>query len=113
MPRDPECLLDMAEAARKILRFKEGMDRSAFLADEKTQSAITHQLLIIGEAAKGLSPAFTAAHPEIPWQAMARMRDRLIHHYRGTNLGEVWKAADEDIPALLSFLERHLPAKPP
>jgi uncharacterized protein with HEPN domain len=112
MPRDQEYLLDMAEAARKILRFKEGMDLAALLADDKTQSAITHQLLIIGEAAKSLSASFTAQHPEIPWQAMARMRDRLVHHYRATKVGEVWKAADEDVPALLSFLESELPEAP-
>ncbi|HEY9907618.1 MAG TPA: hypothetical protein V6D18_08410 [Thermosynechococcaceae cyanobacterium] len=33
--RDSATLLDIAKAARKILQFKQGLDKSAFLADEK------------------------------------------------------------------------------
>jgi uncharacterized protein with HEPN domain len=35
------------------------------------------------EAAKNLPPPFREAHPEVPWKAMAGMRDRLIHAYLG------------------------------
>lgn len=38
---------------------------------------------VIGEAAKNLPPPFREAHPEVPWKAMAGMRDRLIHAYLG------------------------------
>jgi uncharacterized protein with HEPN domain len=37
-------------------------------------------------------------------------RDEEYLHYRGIKLREVWKAADEEIQALLAFLEPHLPA---
>jgi hypothetical protein len=39
--------------------------------DAKTQFAVLHQLLIIGEAVKRLSQEFRAAHPDV------RDRDRL------------------------------------
>ena len=48
MSRDETTLLDIAQAARLILAFKQGMDKEAFLRDLKTQSAILHQLLIMG-----------------------------------------------------------------
>ena len=44
MSRDETTLLDIAQAARLILAFKQGMDKDAFLRDLKTQSAILHQL---------------------------------------------------------------------
>ncbi len=109
MRHDPSILLDMARAAKLILDFSAGMDRETFRADEKTQSAIIHQFLIIGEAAKLLSDEFKSNHTEIPWRAVARMRDKLIHHYHGVDLQEVWQAAQIDIPALLDFLESFLP----
>jgi uncharacterized protein with HEPN domain len=57
------------------------MDKSAFLEDDKTQSAIVFQLLIVGEAVKRLSPDLRSQHPDIPWSLIARMRDNLIHRY--------------------------------
>jgi uncharacterized protein with HEPN domain len=44
MPRDEEHLLDILTACRRVLSFKEGLDRPAFSADLKTQSAVLHQL---------------------------------------------------------------------
>lgn len=48
--RDAATLLDIVTAARLILEFKEGLDYPRFEADAKTQSAMIHQFLIIGEA---------------------------------------------------------------
>ena len=53
------------------------LDLPAFLADAKTQSAVLHQLLILGEAVKRLSAPFREAHPEIPWKEIAGSRDIL------------------------------------
>jgi len=111
MPRDETTLLDMAQAARLILAFKHGMDKTAFLQDIKTQSAILHQLLVMGEAVKRLSPDFRAHHTEIPWTPIARMRDKLIHAYDIIDFDEVWKTVDSDVPALLSLLEPLLPVQ--
>ena len=54
MPRDEAILLDVAQAARLVLTFKQGMDKAAFLQDIKTQSAILHQLMVMGEAVNRL-----------------------------------------------------------
>ena len=67
------------------------MDFEKFRNDTKTQSAVLHQFLLIGEIAKRLGEPFKQAHPSIPWSAMARMRDKLIHHYRGVDLREIFK----------------------
>ena len=79
MRRDDATLLDLTQACERLGRFLAGKSREAFLADELVQSAVLHQLLIIGEAAKRLSFEFRAASPEMPWTEMAGMRDKLIH----------------------------------
>lgn len=111
MQRDTSLLLDMTNACRQITQFTDQMDFRQFSSDNKTQSAVIHQFLIIGEVAKLLSDNFKKANPIIPWSAMARMRDKLIHHYRGVDLHEIWKSAELEIPKLLTFLEKHLSEK--
>jgi uncharacterized protein with HEPN domain len=105
MPRDEATLLDIVQAARLVIEFKQGMDKPAFLEDAKTQSAILHQLMVIGEAVKRLSRGFRARHPQIPWALIAAMRDKLIHAYDIVDLDEVWKTAEVDVPDLLSAIE--------
>ena len=109
MPRDEAILLDVAKAARRAREFASGYDRVAFLADAKTQSAVLHQLLVLGEAVKRLSEAFRARHPAIPWRLMAGMRDQLIHGYDFVDYDEVWKAVQDDIPLLREQIEPRLP----
>lgn len=107
MPRDDDITIgQICDAARRILRFADGLTREAFLADELRQSAIERQLFIVCEAVAGrLSDAFRTAHPEIEWAAMRRMRNILAHSYDFVNLDIVWQTIDEDIPRLLSTLE--------
>jgi uncharacterized protein with HEPN domain len=62
----------------------------------------------MGEIAKLLSGDFKEAHRSIPWSPMARMRDKLIHHYRGIDLREIFSAADIEVPKLTEFLRRQL-----
>jgi len=67
MQRDVSLLIDMADAARLILQFREQMNFEQFRADKKTQSALIHQFLVIGEVAKLLSDEFKKSNSHIPW----------------------------------------------
>jgi len=109
MSRDNATLLDILKAARLVTEFKGKLAKKAFLRDIKTQSAILHQLLVIGEAVKRLSEDFRARHREIPWLRIAGMRDKLIHAYDAVDLDEVWKTTTKDIAPLISFLEPLVP----
>jgi uncharacterized protein with HEPN domain len=105
MPRDDVPLRDIANAARLVAEFVQGLDKSAFDVDWKTRSAVLYQLTVIGEAAKRLSMGFREQHAEIPWQLMAGMRDKLIHGYDLVDWDEVWKTARADVPDVLSRIE--------
>lgn len=105
MPRDEATILDIVLASRHIIEFRGLPDRAAFIADQKSLSAVLHQFLVIGEAVKRLSDGFREVHPRVPWRRTAGMRDRLIHGYDSVDLNEVWKAVDSDVPALLAHLD--------
>ena len=109
MSRDDATLLDILKAGRLVVEFKGKLIKRDFLRDTKTQSAILHQLLVIGEAVKRLSEDFRTEHSEIPWTRIAGMRDKLIHAYDTVDLDEVWKTITKEIPPLISFLEPLVP----
>lgn len=79
MRRDDASILDAMRAARNAVAFLGDSDLFAFKADEKTQSAVLHQLLVLGEAVKRLSAEYRTSHPEVPWRRIAGSRDVLIH----------------------------------
>lgn len=59
---------------------------------EYLQDAIIRCLEVAGEASKRISLGTRKLHPEVPWRAMAGMRDILIHAYDQVDLEEVWMA---------------------
>ena len=110
MRRDDDAiLLDIAHAARLIGKFVAEKDEATFREDELTQSAVLHQILVLGEATKRLSPDFRTAHPEDPWADIAGMRDKLIHEYEAVDFREVWNTARRDVPDLLEWVMPFLP----
>ena len=81
MTRDDAILLDIVNAARLVQTFVQDMTKEDFLADPKTQSAVLHQVTVMGEAVRRLSLAFREQNPVLPWSLMTGMRDHLIHGY--------------------------------
>jgi uncharacterized protein with HEPN domain len=102
-PRLTAWLGHMLRAATDARDFVEGMTREDFLADRRTQQAVVMSLVVIGEAAARImdaDPGFAAGHPEVPWQAMRGMRNRMAHGYFETDFGIVWSTVDTEIPGL-------------
>jgi uncharacterized protein with HEPN domain len=49
MNRDSASLLDIVNAAKRVLLFAQGLDKSALANNEEKQSAILYQVMIVGE----------------------------------------------------------------
>lgn len=97
---------DILSAVEKIEGFISGIDSEGFKRDEKTAYAVIHALEVLGEAATKIPPAVRRQYPEIPWKAIAGMRNKLIHEYFGVDLDTVWKTASEDVPQLKAHFLR-------
>lgn len=57
-------------------------------------------IIKIGENVARLSADTTDRHPEVPWSLIKRMRDRMAHHYEGTDYGAVWDTMVVDLPTI-------------
>jgi uncharacterized protein with HEPN domain len=109
MQRDEALLLDILIAARRALKYMQGVSRSDFEKNEMLQDAVTRPLEIIGEAAGHVSEEYRESHREIPWYKMIGMRNRLIHEYFRVNYGAVWDTVKDDLPELIQLLEEIIP----
>ena len=103
-----EYLEDILEAMQKARRFVEEMDYSEFVQDEKTNFAAVRAVEIIGEATKHIPDEIRARFPEISWQDMARMRDKIIHAYFEVDFQIVWDTVTVDIPRAAPAVRRCL-----
>jgi uncharacterized protein with HEPN domain len=97
---DREFLLDIKEAAERILGYVGEMSYESFIADIKTQDAVLRNLEIIGEAIKNISKGLKKEHEEIEWKEIAGMRDRVIHQYFGIKWEIVWSVIKDKVPEL-------------
>ena len=102
MSRDPLLLLeDIVKASSRIVRYTEDLERDAVFSDEMRFDAVLHNLPVIGEAVKGLSPSFRQRHGDIPWREIAGMRDFVAHAYFALDLDILWDAIVQEVPDLL------------
>lgn len=105
--RLPLWLDQMQEAASQALAYVEGMDKTAFVADKRTQQAVVLNLLVIGELAAKLIEQhgdFVTEHPRIAWASMKGMRNRIAHGYFELDIGVVWETVQRALPDLLARL---------
>ncbi len=110
MPANDALYLEhMLTTARKIVARASGLARDRYDSDEDVQIVFTHLVQVVGEAAARVSPATRAAHPEIPWQQIVGMRNRLVHDYLFVDLEILWTVVTERIPELIDLLESHIP----
>ncbi len=109
MRNDDGYLLDMLVAARKAVRFSSGLSCERFSQSDLHQSAVLKVLEIIGEAASRVSDDTKTAHPDVPWPEIVGLRNRIVHAYFEIDLGVVWNIVNNDVPVLISVLERIVP----
>ena len=110
--RIPEYLQHILDVIDRATSYVTDMDIKAFEADTRTQDAVLHSLQVIGEAANKIrtaAPDFAAQYPEIPWDLIYGMRNRIVHDYFEVDLEVVWRTIKQDLPSLRQRVFAALP----
>ncbi|MBN2373336.1 DUF86 domain-containing protein [bacterium] len=90
-------LNDILEIIEDIRNFTEGISNEGLERDKKTLYAVIRCLEVLGEGVKKIPNSIREKYPEIPWQEIAGMRDRLIHEYFGADIETIWDTIQEDL----------------
>jgi uncharacterized protein with HEPN domain len=108
MPKksDQLFLIHILDSIARIELYLNEVDKFIFDKDTLVQDGVIRQLEVIGEAVKNLSDELKDSFPHLPWQDMAGMRDKLIHHYFGVDIDLVWETAHRDLPVLTVEIEK-------
>jgi uncharacterized protein with HEPN domain len=67
--------------------------------------ALIKAIEIIGEAASKISQESRETQPDIQWNKLVGMRNRLIHAYSDVNLDILWQTVTTALPPLVHALE--------
>ena len=100
-----ERVQDILDAITEIRAFTHGMDFQAFAKDAKTLKAVELDFIVIGEAANQIPDEIEGDNPQVPWQLMRTLRNRLVHVYFSVSAQLLWDTIQNDLPALVSPLE--------
>ncbi len=91
-------LEDIQDSIRKIERYTRGSDFEKFSRDEQMIDAVVRNLSIIGEAVRNIPKEMKAKNPEVAWNEIKGMRNKVIHEYFGIDEEILWKTIQDDLP---------------
>lgn len=77
------------QAVDRINVYTEDIDEVGFLKNQMVQDAVIRNIEIIGEAARNIEkhhPEFADQHPDVPWEDVYLMRNRVSHGYFSVDL---------------------------
>ena len=103
--KDERAIEKMRELVEKVRGYCNGVTYEDFVADEMLTEACVFNLVQLGEHSHKVSDEFVELHPELAWNELYGLRNRLVHDYQGVNLNLVWEIITEDLPELERQLE--------
>ena len=104
-------LQDIVTAAARIASYVEGITRSEFEADRMRIDAVIRNLQIIGEAVKKIPDSTQKEYPNIPWQEIAGLRNRVTHVYFDVDINIIWDVVQFELPILKTQIQQILKEK--
>ncbi|MBO1350692.1 MAG: DUF86 domain-containing protein [Hormoscilla sp. GUM202] len=100
---------DILGSITDIQSFAVDFDFETFITDKRTVNAVLHSFMIIGEAARKITPEVETRYSQITWPQMRGMRNRIVHEYRDVDLEKVWDIIQNEllplVPQLQSLLD--------
>ena len=93
-----ELLSDVIEAIDKIMLYTEGMDFEDFARNDLVKDAVARNFTIIGEASSRVEDSFREQYPDVEWQKIRGLRNRVVHDYVGIDYRILWMIREENLP---------------
>jgi len=99
----------MLQSAELIMTYMAQCTKDEFVDNVQLQDSVIRRLLIIAEAARRVSEATRQTLPNVSWQEINGIRNRLVHEYDDVNLNIIWDVVQSEIPHLIEELKLQIP----
>jgi uncharacterized protein with HEPN domain len=110
-----ERLVDISYAAEGVRRAVEALERAESQEADDAQlafDALLYRLVVIGEAVKALPAELLASQPQVPWRAIAKLRDLLSHHYYRVDAEVIRRTVEAPMEQLREAVAQLVAAEP-
>ena len=107
--KDEVRLRHMLDHGREAIALLEGKTRHDLDGERLLQLGLVRLIEVIGEAAGRVTKDTRTQYAQIPWAQITSTRNRLIHGYDFVDFDILWQTVKEDLPTLVSELERIVP----
>ena len=91
-------LQDILVAMTRIAEYLEGYTFNQFKKDYKTVDAVIPNFEIIGEASRKLPDHIKENNPDLPWDEMYLLRNKVSHEYFGIDYEIIWDVCINHLP---------------
>ncbi|MCA9966855.1 MAG: DUF86 domain-containing protein [Anaerolineales bacterium] len=93
-------LLHIWDAILQIEQYVDHVGATKFLQTRLLQDGVVRQLEIIEEASRNLTDTIRLQYPDVPWQQIIGLRNRIAHAYFLVNYELVWEIVQNNLPNL-------------
>ena len=87
-----------------IVKYMKNVDIEELQENEILLDSMMFRMIQLSENVKKLSEEYKRKRPEIPWNAIYGLRNRIVHDYGNVDLNIVFETLKNDIPELLVML---------
>ena len=91
-------LQDILVAMTRIAEYLEGYTFNQFKKDYKTVDAVIRNFEIIAEASRKLPDHIKENNPDLPWDEMYLLRNKVSHEYFGIDYEIIWDVCINHLP---------------
>ncbi len=91
-------LIDIQTAMSRIAEYIHDSSFPEFKRDYKTVDAVIRNFEVIGEASGNLPTDLKLKYPEVPWDEMYLLRNKISHEYFGVDYEIIWDVATNYLP---------------
>ena len=107
---DLDCIREIRDAAQRATVHIDDLDPETVAANVYVQDGVVRCLIVIGEAAKALSPEARAEFADIDWSELVGLRDTLLDRDREIDYHAVWRIVNRDLPPIIESFGAYLAA---
>lgn len=99
---------DILSAISEIEIYTKHSTFEDFSKDKMAIRAATACFSVIGEAVNHIPDAIKKKHPEVPWEQIKGMRNRIAHEYFSVDETVLWRTAKDRLPSFKIQLQKIL-----